>query len=316
MEYLKILQIIISSIIAFYAIKFAIASAENIQSNAFKKSTWLLTDFGIGFIPGVLLTLITQSSIFVLLLLAILYSARFIKLRQVLFVVSGIGIGQSVTGWILVWKPQGFAPIFIGICIVYWLIQKYYRKKELHATVMTLLWFLVAITALYYFKSGWKITREFIDYTTVFSTYTPNSPFLGGTLISLIAQSSTSALTVILGLAATDAITLEYALKATATVGLAWSLHATVFLLLLRNRGVHVFLSYHFYSFIMFGISLFAHEFIRDSLTDTTKTIPSIAEYFTRLSFNAAPLLFWGTAIVSIAFLVIGLIKKRKVSTR
>ncbi len=300
MEYLKIAQAIFSFVIALYAIKFSITYAEKIQSKAVTRTIWLSTDFGIGFMTGFLLTVVTQSSVFTLVLYSILFSARLVHIRQILFVIAGIAIAQATIGWVIVFKVQAFGPVFIALCLIYLAIQKYYRKKELHPTMMALLWFLISVTALHFFRIGWKINRELFDLPNIYTSYTSDSPYLGGAFLSLINQNSSASLGITLGLAAKKVIPLDYALKASSAIILTCSVYITLLFVIIRKRGIIVLLSYHILALIMLLTSFTSHDGVLALLSGQENTTQAIAHYFTYLSLDGSEIFKWVAVVLTV----------------
>lgn len=84
-----------------------------------------------GFLAGIGVTAVLQSSSAVMVLLVGLADARMIGLRQAVWVILGANIGTTITGQLIALKVEGFAPLlaFVGILLLLFARQRRWRRR-------------------------------------------------------------------------------------------------------------------------------------------------------------------------------------------
>lgn len=176
-----------------------------------------------GFLLGILVTAVIQSSSATTVMVVGFVSAGIMTLRQSIYIIMGANIGTTVTAWLLslvgidggsLWvqmlKPTSFTPILAVLGIVLYLFFKSEKKKT---TGMILLGFAVLMTGMSGMSdavSGLKDVPAFANLLLLFQ-----NPILGilcGALLTAIIQSSSASVGILQALSATGAVTVGAAI--------------------------------------------------------------------------------------------------------
>lgn len=171
-----------------------------------------------GFLLGILVTAVIQSSSATTVMVVGFVSAGIMTLRQSIYIIMGANIGTTVTAWLLsligidggtIWvqlfKPTSFTPILALIGIVLYLFFKSEKRKT---TGMILLGFAVLMTGMSGMSdavSGLKNVPEFANVLLLF-----RNPLLGvlcGAVLTAVIQSSSASVGILQALSATGAVT-------------------------------------------------------------------------------------------------------------
>ncbi len=176
-----------------------------------------------GFLLGLGVTSVIQSSSATTVMLVGLVSAGVMSLKQAISIIMGANVGTTVTAWILsltgiesdnMWinmlKPSSFTPILALIGIILLMMCKSNKKKD---TGMILLGFAVLMYGMDSMSaavSGLKDVPEFSQFLLAFSN--PLLGILAGAILTGIIQSSSASVGILQALSSTGAITYGVAL--------------------------------------------------------------------------------------------------------
>lgn len=185
---------------------------ENLTSNPLK-----------GFLLGLGVTAIIQSSSATTVMVVGFVSAGVMTLHQAIYIIMGANVGTTVTAWLLslagidgtsffltLLKPSSFTPVLALIGIVLYLFCKAPKRKD---TGMILLGFAVLMTGMSEMSgavSGLQDVPEFANFLLLFSN--PLFGVLAGALLTAIIQSSSASVGILQALSSTGAVTYAIAI--------------------------------------------------------------------------------------------------------
>lgn len=185
---------------------------ENLTSNPLK-----------GFLLGLGVTAIIQSSSATTVMVVGFVSAGVMTLHQAIYIIMGANVGTTVTAWLLslagidgtsffltLLKPSSFTPVLALIGIVLYLFCKAPKRKD---TGMILLGFAVLMTGMSEMSgavSGLQDVPEFANFLLLFSN--PLFGVLTGALLTAIIQSSSASVGILQALSSTGAVTYAIAI--------------------------------------------------------------------------------------------------------
>ncbi len=175
-----------------------------------------------GFMVGLIVTSIIQSSSATTVMLVGFVGAGMMTLRQAVNVILGANVGTTITGWIVsmsgidgdafwikILKPSSFSPVLalIGIALV--MMSKNRRKKDLGMIFLGFTVLMFGMDAMSGAVSGLRNMPEFQSILTAFSN--PIMGILVGTIFTAIIQSSSASVGILQALSETGSITFSVA---------------------------------------------------------------------------------------------------------
>ncbi len=171
-----------------------------------------------GFLLGLMVTAIIQSSSATTVMVVGFVNSGLIKLSQACTVIMGANVGTTVTSWILslsgiessnllvrLFKPTSFSPILALAGVV---MLMFARRDRLRNTGGTLIGFAILMFGMETMSTAVKPLADVPEFTRLFTLFT--NPILGvlvGALMTAVIQSSSASVGVLQALSATGAIT-------------------------------------------------------------------------------------------------------------
>lgn len=176
-----------------------------------------------GFLLGLVVTSIIQSSSATTVMVVGFVNSGFMTLRQAIGIIMGANVGTTVTAWILslsgiqgdsffmtLMKPSTFAPILAFIGIALYMVAKSDKKKNVG---VIMLGFTILMTGMDLMSGAVKPLAEVPEFTQLFTLFT--NPILGllvGAVLTGIIQSSSASVGILQALSVTGAVTYGSAL--------------------------------------------------------------------------------------------------------
>ncbi|MBQ7037125.1 MAG: Na/Pi cotransporter family protein [Clostridia bacterium] len=171
-----------------------------------------------GFLLGLIVTAIIQSSSATTVMLVGFVNSGIMKLGQTLSIIMGANIGTTVTSWLLstadiqgtailikLFKPESFTPILAGIGLIMTMTAKNDTKRN---TGNMLLGFAILMFGMNAMSGAVKDLRNNEAFTNILTMFGDN-PIMGilvGTIFTAIIQSSSASVGVLQALALSVAI--------------------------------------------------------------------------------------------------------------
>lgn len=170
-----------------------------------------------GFLLGLIVTAIIQSSSATTVMLVGFVNSGIMKLGQTISIIMGANIGTTVTSWLLstadikgtatlikLFKPESFTPILAAIGLIMTMIAKDDRKKNTGTILIGFAILMFGMDSMSLAVEGLRDNESFISILTMFSN--PVMGILAGTLFTAIIQSSSASVGVLQALALTCVI--------------------------------------------------------------------------------------------------------------
>lgn len=171
-----------------------------------------------GFILGLGVTAIIQSSSATTVMVVGFVNAGIMQLKQAVGIIMGANVGTTVTSWILslsgisgdsffikMLKPSSFTPILAVIGIILFMMGKTDKKKNI-GTI--LLGFAVLMFGMEQMSGAVKPLTDVPQFTNLFTLFT--NPVLGiivGAVLTAVIQSSSASVGILQALSVTGAVT-------------------------------------------------------------------------------------------------------------
>ena len=171
-----------------------------------------------GFILGLGVTAIIQSSSATTVMVVGFVNAGIMQLKQAVGIIMGANVGTTVTSWILslsgisgdsffikMLKPSSFTPILAVIGIILFMMGKTDKKKNI-GTI--LLGFAVLMFGMEQMSASVKPLTDVPQFTNLFTLFT--NPVLGiivGAVLTAVIQSSSASVGILQALSVTGAVT-------------------------------------------------------------------------------------------------------------
>ena len=165
-----------------------------------------------GFLLGLIVTAIIQSSSATTVMLVGFVNSGIMKLGQTISIIMGANIGTTVTSWLLstadikgtaiimrLLKPESFTPILAGIGLLMTMMAKTDRKKNLGTILIGFAILMFGMEAMSSSVEGLRDNKTFTNMLTMFSN--PIMGILVGTLFTAVIQSSSASVGVLQALA-------------------------------------------------------------------------------------------------------------------
>ena len=165
-----------------------------------------------GFLLGLVVTAIIQSSSATTVMLVGFVNSGIMKLGQTISIIMGANIGTTVTAWLLstadikgtailmkLFKPESFTPILALVGLLMTMIGKTDKKKNIGSILIGFAILMFGMDAMSSSVEGLRDNATFINLLTMFSN--PVMGILVGTLFTAIIQSSSASVGVLQALA-------------------------------------------------------------------------------------------------------------------
>ncbi len=172
-----------------------------------------------GFITGLAVTAIIQSSSATTVMVVGFVNSGIMSLKQAINVIMGANVGTTVTAWLLsltgidgksvvvkLLKPSSFTPVLALIGILLVMGAKSSHKKDIGTALLGFATLMFGMDAMSNAVSGLKNVPEFRNVLIMFS-----NPILGviaGAVLTAIIQSSSASVGILQALSSTGAVTL------------------------------------------------------------------------------------------------------------
>ncbi|MGL1933822.1 MAG: Na/Pi cotransporter family protein [Fibrobacterales bacterium] len=180
---------------------------------------------------GVVVTGVVQSSSITTVMAVGFVNSGIMALNQAIGVILGANIGTTITGWIMVMKIGKWGLPIIGICVFIYLFSKREKIKYLALAIMGLGMIFFGLELM---KNGFKPVKnmpEFIEwFTMVNATSFINVIKLAsiGCILTMIVQSSSATLGIVIGLASTGVLEFETAAALVVGVNIGTTITALI----------------------------------------------------------------------------------------
>lgn len=161
-----------------------------------------------GFLLGLIVTAIIQSSSATTVMLVGFVNSGIMKLGQTISIIMGANIGTTVTSWLLstadikgtavllkLLKPESFTPILAAIGLLMTMISKDDKKKNMGTILIGFAILMFGMEAMSASVEGLSESEKFTSVLTMFSN--PIMGILVGTIFTAIIQSSSASIGVL-----------------------------------------------------------------------------------------------------------------------
>ena len=171
----------------------------------------------VGFLTGLGVTAIIQSSSATTVMVVGFVNSGLLTLSQAINVIMGANVGTTVTAWILsltglesgAWyiqllKPSSFTPLLALIGIVLYMISKSNKKRDIGVILLGFATLMFGMETMSSAVSVLKTSEAFTNILTMFSN--PVLGVLAGALLTAVIQSSSASVGILQALSSTGAI--------------------------------------------------------------------------------------------------------------
>ena len=172
-----------------------------------------------GFLTGLVVTGIIQSSSATTVMVVGFVNSGIMQLSQAIGVIMGANIGTTVTAWILslggiegssfvlkLLKPESFTPILALIGIAFTMFSKSNKKKDMGTILLGFAVLMQGMSTMSAAVSGLKDVPEFRNILLMFEN--PILGVLAGAVLTAIIQSSSASVGILQALSATGAVSM------------------------------------------------------------------------------------------------------------
>lgn len=170
-----------------------------------------------GFLTGLCVTGIIQSSSATTVMVVGFVNSGIMSLKQAIHVIMGANVGTTVTAWILslggisgdnlfmqLLKPTSFTPILALIGIIFYMFTKSSKKKDIGMILLGFATLMFGMDTMTESVSGLKEVPAFQEMFLMFKN--PILGVLAGAILTGIIQSSSASVGILQALAATGAV--------------------------------------------------------------------------------------------------------------
>ena len=183
----------------------------------------LTTNRMLGFLTGLAVTAIIQSSSATTVMVVGFVNSSLLSLGQAINVIMGANVGTTATAWILslggiegdsillkLLKPTSFSPILALIGVVYYVFMKDSKKKDTGLILLGFATLMFGMDTMSGAVSGLKDVPQFQQLFVMFKN--PILGVLAGAVLTAIIQSSSASVGILQALSSTGAISLAAAI--------------------------------------------------------------------------------------------------------
>ncbi|MDA3845271.1 MAG: Na/Pi cotransporter family protein [Vallitaleaceae bacterium] len=170
----------------------------------------LTTNRVVGVLVGIVVTGVIQSSSATTVMVVGFVNAGVMKLTQAVGVIMGANVGTTITGQLVSFSLEVYAPIAVGIGVFLMMIAKEDKTKNF---AQILIGFGILFIGMDFLKDALKPLRE-IDAFSDAMVGLSHNPFLGvlvGFLLTFMLQSSSASIGILIALASQGVLPLEAA---------------------------------------------------------------------------------------------------------
>ena len=224
MDFTNILSMIGGLSIFLYGMSMMGTALERFAGSRLKSILTQLTSSPLkGFMLGLLVTAVIQSSSATTVMVVGFVNSGIMTLTQSVNIIMGANVGTSVTSWLLslagldggawyiqMFKPSTFTPVLALIGIVIFMSTKKQRKKELASI---LLGFAILMFGMEMMSDAVKPLKDVPEFTSIMTMFTnPVMGVVAGAVLTGIIQSSSASVGILQALSLTGTITYEAAI--------------------------------------------------------------------------------------------------------
>ena len=183
----------------------------------------LTTNRMLGFLTGLAVTAIIQSSSATTVMVVGFVNSSLLSLGQAINVIMGANVGTTATAWILslggiegdsmflkLLKPTSFSPILALIGVVYYVFMKDSKKKDTGLILLGFATLMFGMDTMSDAVAGLKDVPQFQQLFVMFKN--PILGVLAGAILTAIIQSSSASVGILQALSSTGAISLAAAI--------------------------------------------------------------------------------------------------------
>ena len=178
----------------------------------------LTTNRMLGFLTGLAVTAVIQSSSATTVMVVGFVNSGLLKLGQAINVIMGANVGTTITAWILslsgiegdslfiqLLKPTSFTPVLALIRIIYYMFVKDSRKKDSGLILLSFATLMFGMDTMSDAVAGLKNEAWFTEMFLLFT-----NPILGviaGAVLTAVIQSSSASVGILQALSTTGKVT-------------------------------------------------------------------------------------------------------------
>ena len=183
----------------------------------------LTTNRFLGFLTGLAVTAIIQSSSATTVMVVGFVNSSLLSLGQAINVIMGANVGTTATAWILslggiegdsiflkLLKPTSFSPVLALIGVVYYVFMKDSKKKDTGLILLGFATLMFGMDTMSGAVAGLKDVPQFQQLFVMFQN--PILGVLAGAVLTAIIQSSSASVGILQALSSTGAISLAAAI--------------------------------------------------------------------------------------------------------
>lgn len=195
-----------------YGMKLMGSGLQKSAGDKLKKIIEMLTSNRfMGVLVGTFVTAVIQSSSATTVMVVGFVNAGIMNLTQAIGIIMGANVGTTVTAQLVSFNLTEFAPVAVGIGMVIYLFSSNPKSKNF---AEILIGFGILFIGMDYLKGAVKPLREIQAFRDMLMNFSHN-PLLGvlmGFAITVVVQSSSASMGILLALASSGMITLDAAL--------------------------------------------------------------------------------------------------------
>lgn len=195
-----------------YGMKLMGSGLQKSAGDKLKKIIEMLTSNRfMGVLVGTFVTAVIQSSSATTVMVVGFVNAGIMNLTQAIGIIMGANVGTTVTAQLVSFNLTEFAPVAVGIGMVIYLFSSNPKSKNF---AEILIGFGILFIGMDYLKGAVKPLREIQAFKDMLMNFSHN-PLLGvlmGFAITVVVQSSSASMGILLALASSGMITLDSAL--------------------------------------------------------------------------------------------------------
>ena len=177
----------------------------------------LTTNKALGFLTGVAVTAVIQSSSATTVMVVGFVNSGLLKLSQAINVIMGANVGTTVTAWILslsgiegdnlfvqLLKPTSFTPVLALVGVIFYMFLKDSKKKEVGMILLGFATLMFGMDTMSDAVNGLKDVPQFQQLFLLFTN--PILGVLAGAVLTAIIQSSSASVGILQALSSTGQV--------------------------------------------------------------------------------------------------------------
>ncbi|MDD5018585.1 MAG: Na/Pi cotransporter family protein [Eubacteriales bacterium] len=295
MDVWMIIQLIGGLGLFLYGMKLMAESLEKTAGNKLRRGLEVLTTnrfagAGVGF--GV--TALIQSSSATTVMVVGFVNAGLMTLMQASGVMMGACVGTTVTAWIISFDLKDLAPLFVFAGVV---MMFFFKKRNVKRIGGIILGFGVLFVGMDLMSEAMKPLREMASFQNfLISFQTPLIGIMIGVLVTMIIQSSSATIGILVGLAMVGAITLDSAVFVILGANIGTSITAILASIgasKLAKRAAVTHLLFHIVGVIIFAPIVYFLPVVDWISAAVPKVEMQIAVFHTLFNVSSLLLMIW-----------------------